>query len=93
MTRIVLTTVAITLGVMVNLAPASAGALDRIEDRIDRRENIRDEAFDRGPIDVIEDKLDRIEDRRDRRGLARPSAIDRHERRSWTRLWGGNGGE
>jgi len=40
---------------------------DRVEDRMDRRENRRDEAVDHGPLDVIEDHLDRAEDRRDRR--------------------------
>ncbi|WP_162930176.1 hypothetical protein [Pseudophaeobacter sp. EL27] len=40
---------------------------DRVEDRMDRRENRRDEAVDHGPLDVIEDHLDRAEDRYDRR--------------------------
>jgi hypothetical protein len=40
---------------------------DQVEDRMDRRENRRDEAVDHGPLDVIEDHLDRAEDRRDRR--------------------------
>ncbi len=45
----------------------AAPHLDRIEDRVDRRESRRDEAVDHGPLDVIEDVLDRREDRRDRR--------------------------
>jgi len=52
-------------------APALAHGVhvnpDRVEDRMDRRENRRDEAVDHGPLDVIEDHLDRAEDRRDRR--------------------------
>lgn len=39
---------------------------DRIEDRLDRRESLRDERFDRGPRDVAEDRFDRRESRRDR---------------------------
>lgn len=42
---------------------------DRIENRMDRRENRRDEAVDHGPLDVIEDHLDRAEDRRDYRDV------------------------
>ncbi len=38
---------------------------DLVEDRRDRRESIRDEAFDRGPVDVYEDYIDRKESRRD----------------------------
>ena len=74
--------------------PAQAGprqTWDRVEDRIDRRESIRDERVDLGPRDVIEDRIDRRESRRDRRGLDGPSRIDRHERRSWWRLWGQHG--
>ena len=48
-------------------AADGAGSPDRIEDRVDRRENRRDEAVDNGPLDVIEDHLDRAEDRQDRR--------------------------
>ncbi len=64
-----------------------ADRLDRIEDRIDRRESRIDEAYDRGPRDVIEDRIDRIESVRDRRGYDGPSPFDRHERRSWRRIW------
>lgn len=62
--------------------------LDRIEDRIDRRENIVDRQTNNGPLDRLEDVVDRREDIRDRRGFDGPSRIDRHERRSWRRLWG-----
>ncbi len=64
--------------------------LDRIEDRIDRRESRIDRAVDLGPRDVIEDRIDAVESRRDRLGIDGPSRIDRHERRSWRRLWGQN---
>ena len=64
--------------------------LDRLEDRIDRRESYIDEQVDYGPRDVIEDRFDRIESRRDRLGYDGPSRFDRHERRSWRRLWGNN---
>ena len=62
--------------------------LDRIEDRIDRRENRIDRQTDNGRLDRIEDVVDRREDRRDRMGVDGPSRIDRHERRSWWRIWG-----
>ncbi|MHA7858844.1 MAG: hypothetical protein ACX94D_12230 [Henriciella sp.] len=56
---------------------------DRVEDRIDRRENVidrredrRDRAVNNGPLDRVEDRVDRLEnvqdrreDRRDRRNL------------------------
>lgn len=64
--------------------------LDRIEDRIDRRENIIDRQTNNGPLDRLEDVIDRREDVRDRRGFDGPSRIDRHERRSWWRLWRAN---
>ena len=64
--------------------------LDLLEDRIDRRESIIDRRTDNGPLDRLEDIVDRREDFRDRRGLDGPSRIDRHERRSWWRLWGRN---
>ncbi|PTX56606.1 hypothetical protein C8N43_1266 [Litoreibacter ponti] len=44
---------------------------DRVEDRIDRRE----------------DRIDRVESRRDRRGIEGARVVDRHERRSWRRIW------
>lgn len=68
MLRIILTTAAISLGLAVLAGQAGAGPLDRLEDRIDRRENLRDERVDHGRRDVIEDRLDRLEDRLDRRG-------------------------
>ncbi len=64
------------------------GIRDRVEDRIDRRESIRDERVDLGPRDVIEDRLDRRESRRDRAGFDTPRPIDRWERISWRRIWG-----
>ncbi|MDJ0639466.1 MAG: hypothetical protein QNJ20_11570 [Paracoccaceae bacterium] len=90
----------VTTAVVMALTPAASIALtaeerakrlDRIEDRIDRRESRIDEAVDHGPRDVIEDRLDRIESRRDRRSIDGPSRFDRHERRSWWRLWGARG--
>ncbi len=39
---------------------------DLVEDRIDRRESIRDERVDYGPRDRAEDRADRRESRRDR---------------------------
>ena len=71
--------------------PAQAGprqTWDRVEDRIDRRESIRDERVDLGPRDVIEDRLDRIESRRDRLGKRSPARISAWERRSWKKRWG-----
>ncbi|MEO1454460.1 MAG: hypothetical protein AAFV31_11600 [Pseudomonadota bacterium] len=88
MHRIILTALAISLGLAV--APVSAAdgnRIDRIEDRIDRRESIRDERVDRGPIDVIEDRLERRESIRDRAGLDAPRPIDRAERRKIRWWW------
>ena len=62
--------------------------LDRIEDRIDRRESRIDERVDLGPRDVIEDRIDRRESVRDRLAFEGSRRVDRHERRSWWRLWG-----
>ena len=62
--------------------------LDLLEDRIDRRESRIDRQTNNGWRDRLEDVADRREDVRDRRGLDGPSRIDRHERRSWWRLWG-----
>jgi len=61
--------------------------LDRVEDRIDRRESIRDERVDHGPRDVFEDRIDRWESVADRNGIEATPRIDRHERRSWWRRW------
>lgn len=47
---------------------------DRVEDRLDRRENIidrredrRDRAVNNGPLDRLEDRVDRLENIQDRR--------------------------
>ncbi len=47
---------------------------DRVEDRLDRRENIidrredrRDRAVNNGPLDRLEDRIDRLENIQDRR--------------------------
>ncbi len=64
--------------------------LDRLEDRIDRRESIRDERVDHGRRDVIEDRVDRWESRRDRAGKPTPRFINAWERRSWKKRWGRN---
>jgi len=85
MIRIVLTTSAIALGASVTFA--EAGPLDRIEDRLDRRESLIDERHDFGPRDVIEDRLDRLESLADRAGFDTPGRIDRIERRSIRRLY------
>ena len=79
------------LAVTANPESADAGPrdrLDRLEDRIDRRENRIDRQTNNGPLDRLEDVVDRREDFRDRRGIDGPSRVDRHERRSWWRLWG-----
>lgn len=68
-------------------AATRAEVLDQIEDRIDRREDRIDRQTNNGPRDLIEDRIDRRENRRDRAGLKSPRAIDRHERRSWRRIW------
>ena len=73
--------------------PTQAGprqVWDRVEDRIDRRESIRDERVDLGRRDVIEDRFDRIESRRDRAGKPSPRFISAWERRSWRKRWGNN---
>lgn len=62
--------------------------LDRLEDRIDRRESFIDRQTDNGWRDRVEDVIDRREDYFDRRGYAGSRRVDRHERRSWWRLWG-----
>ncbi len=74
--------------VLVGIAmPASAGPRqyiwDRVEDRIDRLENRRDEQVNHGPLDRLEDKVDRWEDRRDRNGKPVPKFLHRWERHSW----------
>ena len=48
--------------------------LDRVEDRIDRREDIRDRRVNLGPVDRIEDRFDRVENRSDRRDHRRVPA-------------------
>ena len=67
-----------------------SGEFDRLEDRIDRRESIRDERVDHGRRDVIEDRVDRWESRRDRAGKPTPRFINAWERRSWKKRWGRN---
>lgn len=88
MNRIFVTTAAICLGLVVTAQDAEAGPLDRLEDRIDRRESIIDRQTNSGPLDRIEDRVDRLESIADRRGIERTHRIDRIERRSWWRLWG-----
>ena len=90
MKNLVLATTALVLiGVAL---PVTAGprnhAWDRIEDRLDRLENRRDERVDHGPRDRLEDRIDRWEDRRDRNGKPTPRFINRWEHRSWKRRWG-----
>ena len=90
MTYVKLTMTAILLSVAAAPAMAkhkSGGIVDRIEDRIDRRESIRDERVNNGPLDRIEDVIDRRESYRDVRGLPTPPVLDRWERRSWRRAW------
>lgn len=65
---------------------AKDGRVDALEDRIDRAENARDEAVDRGWRDVAEDKVDAREDQADDAGIEKYNAIDRHERRTWRRI-------
>ena len=82
---LVLTT---TLVVPAKVASADSHInLDRVEDRIDRRESRRDERVDLGPLDVIEDRIDRLESVADRNGVENTPRFDRHERRSWWRRW------
>ncbi|MEL7150899.1 MAG: hypothetical protein AAGK71_09205 [Pseudomonadota bacterium] len=88
-TRVVMVAgLAVILTTGAALAVTPAERLDRIEDRIDARESRIDQRVDLGPRDVIEDRIDRRESIRDRRGFDGPSWIDRHERRSWRRVWG-----
>lgn len=65
--------------------------LDRLEDRIDRRESYIDRQTNNGRWDRIEDVIDRREDFLDRKGIERHPIMNRHERRSWRRLWGRQG--
>ena len=94
MKTLILVTTVVSLAATV---PATAAELtprekfDRLEDRIDRRESYIDRQTDNGWRDRLEDVVDRREDFRDRRGFDGPSRIDRHERRSWWRLWGQHG--
>lgn len=89
MTR--LTFVILTAALATTAIPAFAAergqVLDRIEDRIDRREDRIDRQVDNGPLDRLEDRIDRRESRRDRRGIEGARIVDRHERRSWRRIW------
>lgn len=79
MYRIVLTSVAIGLGILAT--DIQAGPADRLEDRIDRRESVIDRQTDNGRLDRIEDRIDAVESAADRRGIERWRRIDRHERR------------
>lgn len=92
MTRMMITTAAIALGLAVTATQSPAGPLDRLEDRIDRRESVLDRQVDNGLLDRIEDRIDRAESIADRRGYEFTPRIDRHERRSWRRLWGNHDG-
>ena len=91
MKTLILATTALSIGLTL---PATAGdltpreRLDRLEDRIDRRENYIDRQTNNGWRDRLEDVVDRREDVLDRRGYDRPRRINRHERRSWWRIWG-----
>ena len=84
----VATLIAVTPLASGSFAVTPGDRLDRIEDRIDRRESRIDERVDLGPRDVIEDRIDRRESVRDRLGIEGSRRVDRHERRSWWRLWG-----
>ena len=87
---VILITMVTTIVLPLSAVSASADGhinLDRIEDRIDRRESRRDERVDLGPRDVIEDRIDRAESVLDRAGIERTPVVDRHERRSWLRRW------
>lgn len=57
-------------------ADLAENRFDRFEDRVDRRESIRDEAIDYGRLDVIEDRFDRAESVLDRR----ENVVDRRRR-------------
>lgn len=94
MKQTVITTALIAaLSLGLTSAPVQAGhkhkAYDRIEDRIDRRESYLDRQVDNGRRDRIEDRIDRREDYRDRQGKHSPRFVNRWERRSWKRQWGG----
>ena len=89
LTATALSLVATVPGQAAELTPRER--LDLLEDRIDRRENRIDRQTNTGWRDRLEDVVDWREDVRDRRGLDGPSRIDRHERRSWWRLWGRSG--
>lgn len=94
MKTFVIATAALSVLMVLPASLAEAGPrdrLDRLEDRIDRRESIIDRQTNNGPLDRLEDRVDRRESIRDRRGLEGPRWIDRHERRSWRRLWGDQG--
>ena len=87
MTRIILTALVVATGFVAQGAPTEAGVLDRIEDRLDRRESYLDRQVDNGRRDRIEDRIDAVESRLDRRGIEHTPRIDRHERRKirrWT---------
>ncbi|WP_295078716.1 hypothetical protein [Tabrizicola sp.] len=69
---------------------AKGERVDAVEDRIDRAENVRDEAVDRGRLDLAEDRADTLEDQFDDQGYEISNRVDRHERRTWRRILRGN---
>lgn len=69
---------------------AKGERVDAVEDRIDRAENVRDEAVEKGRWDLAEDKADAIEDKFDEQDYEISNRIDRHERRTWRRILRGN---
>lgn len=69
---------------------AKGERVDAVEDRIDRAENVRDEAVDRGRLDLAEDRADTLEDQFDDHGYEISNRVDRHERRTWRRILRGN---
>jgi predicted molibdopterin-dependent oxidoreductase YjgC len=75
-----------TVVLMASPALAKDGRWDKVEDRIDRAENVIDTAVDRGRWDVAEDKADALEDKFDDAGYEVNNPIDRHERRTWRRI-------
>lgn len=69
---------------------AKGERVDAVEDRIDRAENFRDEAVDRGRLDLAEDRADTLEDQFDDQRYEISNRVDRHERRTWRRILRGN---
>lgn len=90
MKTLILATAAVAICAGNPAAASDPGRLDRIEDRIDRRESYVDRQVDNGRLDRIEDVIDRRENVADRLGHPGRRWVDRHERRSWYRRWGVN---